>query len=309
MKKTIRNYTPRDEEAVVEIQKRYQEKHPTYWIRKGKLYSQHPAFEQGKNILMGLNKEDIPVAFSPIFPALAQEGEKEPHHLWIDILYNPFEPEYQEINEILYEGVLERGLALKKTYGGHPCVFATLKMGDDLEAIEFFRSKGFEESTRLLTMRRDLNNSIPKSCNRGGFVVQEYQLDSEEIIQQYLKADGLGNPSNPMTREKLDWNLKNPWKNALGYGIFAEGGDLLASTMTFSIEEGITMTEEIFVVPSYQGKGLGKTLLREVLHRLKDKGVEKVELEVKNHNRPARGLYESLGYVTVKEECTLQLSL
>jgi GNAT superfamily N-acetyltransferase len=309
MECSIRNYTPKDEDRVVEIQQRYKETHQSYWIREGKLYSEHPAFEQGKNIFIAFNGQDAPAAFSPIFPALADEGEGEPHHLWIDILYNPFDPNYLKINDALFERVQKRGLALKKTYNGHPCVFATLQMGDDLEAMNFFHSKGFEETTRLLTMRRDLKNKLPQIPDKEGFVVRGYQLDGKEIIEKYLQADRMANPSSPLTREKLEWNLENPWKNGEGYGIFTKEGDLLASTMTYSIEKDITMTEEIFVIPSYQGKGLGKLLLAEVLQRLKDKGAVTVELEVKSDNKPATSLYQKLGYITVKEECTLKLEL
>lgn len=309
MECTIRNYNPQDEDAVVEIQQQYKATHGSYWIREGKLYSDHPAFEQGRNIFIAINLQDTPAAFSPIFPALADEGESEPHHLWMDIIYNPFDPDYRKINDALYERVLERGKALKKTYKDHPCVFATLQTGDDIEAMNFFQSKGFNETTRLLTMRRDLKNMLPKTQEKEGFVVRPYQLDREETIEKYLSGDRMANPSNPMTREKLDWNLKNPWKNGKGYGIFNKEGELIASTMTYSLEKDVMMTEEIFVIPSYQGKGLGKFLLTEVLHKLKDEGVITVELEVKKDNDPAKGLYEGLGYVTVKEECTLKFKL
>lgn len=51
----------------------------------------------------------------------------------------------------------------------------------------------------------------------------------------------------------------------------------------------------IAIVPSYQGNGLGKLLLNELIARLKEKGVQTLWLEVRESN-PARFLYEKIGF-------------
>lgn len=48
----------------------------------------------------------------------------------------------------------------------------------------------------------------------------------------------------------------------------------------------------------YCGKGMGETMLREVLAAAKEMGYEQAELEVVASNRRAKGLYEKLGFVT-----------
>lgn len=50
------------------------------------------------------------------------------------------------------------------------------------------------------------------------------------------------------------------------------------------------------VDPNYQGKGIGKALLIEGLHYLKNKGAEDVELTVDKKNKGALALYSSLGF-------------
>ena len=51
----------------------------------------------------------------------------------------------------------------------------------------------------------------------------------------------------------------------------------------------------IAILPSYQGNGLGKLLLNELIARLKEKGVQTLWLEVRESN-PARFLYEKIGF-------------
>lgn len=51
----------------------------------------------------------------------------------------------------------------------------------------------------------------------------------------------------------------------------------------------------IAILPNYQGCGLGKLLLNELIVQLKEKGVQILWLEVRESN-PARFLYEKIGF-------------
>ncbi|MGY0288382.1 MAG: ribosomal protein S18-alanine N-acetyltransferase [Candidatus Methanodesulfokora washburnensis] len=55
----------------------------------------------------------------------------------------------------------------------------------------------------------------------------------------------------------------------------------------------------INVHPEYQGKGIGKALMKEMETRMRDVGVRIMELEVRVDNKKAVKMYESLGYSTV----------
>lgn len=52
----------------------------------------------------------------------------------------------------------------------------------------------------------------------------------------------------------------------------------------------------IAVSPSCQGRGLGRLLLGALLEKLRLEGIRICLLEVRESNRVARGLYESLGF-------------
>ena len=55
----------------------------------------------------------------------------------------------------------------------------------------------------------------------------------------------------------------------------------------------------IAVDPDFQGRGIGRRLLREGLSYLRREGAPDVRLEVRPHNAAAKALYESVGFVTV----------
>jgi RimJ/RimL family protein N-acetyltransferase len=51
------------------------------------------------------------------------------------------------------------------------------------------------------------------------------------------------------------------------------------------------------VHPKYRGKGIGKELVKKTLHKAKEVGIERIELEVFESNIPAINLYQIFGFV------------
>jgi len=56
------------------------------------------------------------------------------------------------------------------------------------------------------------------------------------------------------------------------------------------------------VDPAWQGRGIGRDVLRRVCHQLRDEGVHRIGLEVAVDNDHAMGLYTSLGFTPVTTE-------
>ncbi|KAA0550132.1 GNAT family N-acetyltransferase [Bacillus sp. BGMRC 2118] len=54
---------------------------------------------------------------------------------------------------------------------------------------------------------------------------------------------------------------------------------------------------EIKIKNEFQGKGYGKKAMQKIEEFGKELGMKKIGLHVFGHNKPARGLYEKLGYV------------
>ena len=76
---------------------------------------------------------------------------------------------------------------------------------------------------------------------------------------------------------------------------------------TFRGRHGIYL-EDLFVRPSFRGKGLGKALLSNLAKRAKAEGCARVEWSVLDWNEPSIEFYESLGAKALDEWTVFRLT-
>lgn len=58
---------------------------------------------------------------------------------------------------------------------------------------------------------------------------------------------------------------------------------------------------KIYVLPTLQGKGIGKAMIDFIVKHIHPLGAKKLQLNVNRHNK-ARNFYERLGFTVIKEE-------
>ncbi|MGH2644012.1 MAG: GNAT family N-acetyltransferase, partial [Chitinophagaceae bacterium] len=68
-----------------------------------------------------------------------------------------------------------------------------------------------------------------------------------------------------------------------------------------NIEEGVSKLHKIYLLPTAQGKGLGKLLIKEVIKRAKENKQSFLQLNVNRYNKAAH-FYTRLGFRVVREE-------
>lgn len=78
--------------------------------------------------------------------------------------------------------------------------------------------------------------------------------------------------------------------SAIGTLRLSREGDQVAGIYGFAVDS------------AWQGRGIGRDVLRRVCHRLRDEGVHRIGLEVAVDNDHAMGLYTSLGFTPVTTE-------
>jgi ribosomal protein S18 acetylase RimI-like enzyme len=61
---------------------------------------------------------------------------------------------------------------------------------------------------------------------------------------------------------------------------------------------------DLHVVPPLRRRGIGRSLLREALRRIREADIDDVFLETDDNNAPARSLYESEGFVRTANRVT-----
>jgi diamine N-acetyltransferase len=87
-------------------------------------------------------------------------------------------------------------------------------------------------------------------------------------------------------------------------GLLAEVGGCAAgyAKVTFASEEKRCYLSSLYVLPAFQGKGVGSLLLQEAEHHALAFGVQEIWLGVMVQNTPTLRWYERIGFTFVEEQ-------
>ncbi len=66
------------------------------------------------------------------------------------------------------------------------------------------------------------------------------------------------------------------------------------------IQPAIYKLHKIYILTSQQGKGTGKFVIEHIIHDIKQKDADALQLQVNRHNK-ARSFYEKLGFAVIEE--------
>ena len=105
------------------------------------------------------------------------------------------------------------------------------------------------------------------------------------------------------------------WKNGTCLAAFDQNE--LAGSITLLWDEAAEtpeqrqtgLTENVFVLPRWRGLGLGAHLISQGLLLLKKHGLKEAQVQVKESNFVALGLYTGLGYTVAREIWLLAATL
>lgn len=99
--------------------------------------------------------------------------------------------------------------------------------------------------------------------------------------------------SDPWSEQAFESSMNTPFFYGL---LFEEGGQVCAYACEMVIFEDAEILN-IAVAPSFRRRGLGKELMLALENYAKNKGAERLLLEVREGNLAARGLYEKQGFL------------
>jgi ribosomal protein S18 acetylase RimI-like enzyme len=106
----------------------------------------------------------------------------------------------------------------------------------------------------------------------------------------------------------LDWmydlkNLENQYKDGHQFYLAEENHNILGfSGIEVNNEPGKTKIHKIYILPSAQGKGVGKHLFAKIREVAKANDQKSLVLNVNKYNQGAIDFYEYLGFVNIKSE-------
>ena len=184
---------------------------------------------------------------------------------------------------------------------------------DAADAHHILGSEAFKVVRSYWQMRRK-TDEMASIGQPEGYRLRFFRLGRDEEALTQLQNAAFGNNWGfcPNTVEQIAARVR--WNRCEPEGIiFIADGDRLAAynwTLVASSSSGstgwIAMTG---VHPDYRGAGLGRAAVAAGMDYLRAKGVDGIELEVDAENAPARNLYLSLGFKTLRRTVWYEKSL
>lgn len=84
--------------------------------------------------------------------------------------------------------------------------------------------------------------------------------------------------------------------------LLAEEGNTPIAYADYSLlKNGIYKLNKIYILPSHQGKGIGRLLIEYIIQSIQKENATSLLLNVNRHNK-AKGMYERLGFKVISEE-------
>lgn len=306
----IKNHTANDLPQLAAFIARYLAAIPDAKLVAPEVYTYHPAAEEGRNVFSAWDETGTLVGFAPLFPAPATDAEaaSEPHHIWTVVVADPARADGDTIREALLARVLERGRVLAERFPAPrrvrlACDYIVNQKAD----IDFLLGQGFARYESVYVMARDLTAPLLDAPLPPGVTVRRWKMETEAEQDQYLAAFNRCFPGNPKDRAGLQFFMQSPmWRVGTAISAFDGDGALVASVLSYwDPDDQIGVTDDVFVLPAWRGRGLARYLVNAGLAYQREHGLARAALEVRASNPPALRVYQATGHVIVNEEWLL----
>ncbi len=129
----------------------------------------------------------------------------------------------------------------------------------------------------------------------------QYQA-ARELFIQYADSLGFDLEFQGFSRELAE--LPGDYKPPAGCILLAALADGYAGCVALRpLQNNICEMKRLFVIPAYQGRGIGKMLAKAVIAEARQKGYQKMRLDTIESMQAAQKLYFSLGFKTIEAYC------
>ena len=125
---------------------------------------------------------------------------------------------------------------------------------------------------------------------------------ARELFIQYAESLGFDLEFQGFSRELA--GLPGDYESPRGCILLAEEDDGHAGCVALRpLQNKICEMKRLFVIPAYQGCGIGRALAQAVIGEARKLGYQKMRLDTIESMKAAQGLYFSLGFKTIDAYC------
>lgn len=163
---------------------------------------------------------------------------------------------------------------------------------DDVESMKFYLGEGFSGSDIIWVMGFDLTGTIPQYEIPQGITISEENF-SRLTVKDYQEADERGNDGVQNSEDEFRFRLQGDSTKVF---TAKDGDKVVSANIVWGIGDGQSATENVFTVPEYRHRNIGRSTLSYALNYLKGNGQTLATLSCKGDNLPAINMYLSMGY-------------
>ncbi|MBW4082012.1 GNAT family N-acetyltransferase [Paenibacillus sp. S150] len=266
------------------------------WVLK-MLYLYHGDFDR-RDMFCAVNREDELLAVAHLmkhdtFEAAGHDEDRNYiRYLTYEITFAE-QVEQEALKDALTAALIGRSRAIKAEHPQKRIVMAQYIGTDNHEELSYFLERGFTIYDTIVIFKFDLSREIPGYPLPEGVRVSPFALDNSEALEQYHRAELSSFEGVAWSINQLSWMQGTP--EMANFCAFS-GDRLIGNTSTWRITEERSATENVFVVPDWQKKGIARNLICAALNDLKQRGKSIATLGTHGTNRKAIRLYTQLGY-------------
>jgi ribosomal protein S18 acetylase RimI-like enzyme len=277
----------------------------------------NPRFADAQNIFCAFETEGRMVGYAPLIPSLAESGRGSPMHvIWADIKVDPAYADVEEIRRCLLACVEAHARRLVQSHPERRTQLVFQLFPSEEESLSFLISRGFVHIESVFQLSRDLAQPVPILPPPPGMEVHPWPMQTQVEQRCYVEAYNQAYSDTPLTLQDWQFFMQSPlWSNGTCLAAFDQG-ELAGSIMLLWDGAGEApdrpqtgLTENVFVLPRWRGLGLGAHLISQGLLLLRKHGLKEAQVQVKESNTVALGLYTGLGYQVAREIWLLAATL
>ncbi|WP_410771552.1 GNAT family N-acetyltransferase [Fontibacillus sp. BL9] len=261
------------------------------------LYLYHGDLDKN-NLFFAVNEEDKILATAHLMPhdtfdAVGHDEEKDfVRYLTYEITFVE-DVEDEKIKDALTNALIGRAKEIKARQRNKRIVMAQYVDSDDLKELSYCLKRGFTIYDTIVVFKYDLSRDLPQYPLPEGVVVKPFALDNGEALGKYHQAELASFDGVAWSMNQLSW--MQGAAEMTNFCAFS-GDEFIGNTSTWRITDEQSATENVFVTPEWQKKGIARNIICTALDHLKQQGKTIATLGTHGTNRKAIRLYTQIGY-------------